>query len=105
VSSQDFSPAPYPLYAEAGTGEPYELPVFRSRERYWLYSLLFALTLLTTTVVGAAFGSRSAWCRRDSRGDFRHVDDRVDDRVDDHGFFGKFLFNDRIGLGGHRYDD
>lgn len=48
---------PYPLYAEAGTGEPYELPEFRTRERYWLYSLLFALTLLTTTVVGCAMQS------------------------------------------------
>jgi membrane-associated protease RseP (regulator of RpoE activity) len=57
VSSQDFSPAPYPLYAEAGTGEPYALPEFRTRERYWLHSLLFALTLLTTTVVGAAMQS------------------------------------------------
>ena len=57
MSSQDFSPAPYPLYAEAGTGEPYALPEFRTRERYWLYSLLFALTLLTTTVVGAAMQS------------------------------------------------
>ncbi len=26
----------------------------RTRERYWLYGLLFALTLLTTTIVGAA---------------------------------------------------
>jgi membrane-associated protease RseP (regulator of RpoE activity) len=57
VSSQDFSPAPYPLYAEAGTGEPYEVPEPRSRERYWLYSLLFALTLLTTTVVGVGMQS------------------------------------------------
>ena len=27
---------------------------------------------------------------------------RFDHRVKDHGFFGEFLFNDRIGLGGHR---
>jgi membrane-associated protease RseP (regulator of RpoE activity) len=54
VSSQDFSPAPFPLYAENGTGEPYELPRIRSRERYWLYGLLFSLTLLTTTVIGAS---------------------------------------------------
>src|SRR5262245_51819442 len=26
----------------------------RSRERYWLYGLLFGLTLLTTTIVGTA---------------------------------------------------
>ena len=25
----------------------------RTRERYWLYSLLFALTLVTTSLVGA----------------------------------------------------
>ena len=30
---------------------------------------------------------------------------RLDHRVKDHGFFGKFLFNDRIGLGGHRRDN
>ena len=57
MSSQDFSPAPYPLYAEAGTGEPYEIPGFRARERYWLHGLLFVLTLFTTTVVGAAMQS------------------------------------------------
>ena len=54
MSSQDFSPAPYPLYADSGTGEPYEVPEYRTRERYWLYSLLFALTFFTTTVVGAS---------------------------------------------------
>jgi membrane-associated protease RseP (regulator of RpoE activity) len=54
VSSQDFSPAPYPLYTGSGGGEAYALPVHRVRERYWLYGLLFAATLLTTTVVGAA---------------------------------------------------
>src|ERR1035438_10524579 len=57
VTSQEFYSAPYPLYAEAGTGEPYELPRYRTRERYWLYSLLFALTLLTTTVVGVGMQS------------------------------------------------
>jgi hypothetical protein len=58
----------------------------------------------TTTVISAAFGdgsSGSTWGRRDDSGDFSDFDDRVDD----HGFFGKFLFNDRIGLGGHRYDN
>jgi membrane-associated protease RseP (regulator of RpoE activity) len=53
VSSRDFSPAPYPYYAEDGTGEPYLLPQTRTRERYWLYGLLFAVTLITSTVVGA----------------------------------------------------
>jgi membrane-associated protease RseP (regulator of RpoE activity) len=57
VSSQDFSPAPFPVYAEAGTGEPYDIPAEPTRERYWLYSLLFALTLLTTTVVGTGMQS------------------------------------------------
>ncbi len=54
MSSQDYSPAPYPFYAENGTAEVYPFPAARPRERYWLYCLLFALTLLTTTVTGAA---------------------------------------------------
>jgi len=54
VSSQDYSPAPYPFYAENGTAEAYPIPVQRRRERYWLYGLLFAVTLLTATVTGAA---------------------------------------------------
>jgi membrane-associated protease RseP (regulator of RpoE activity) len=54
VSSQDSTPAPYPLYASGATGELYETPAVAVRERYWLYSLLFGLTLLTATVVGTA---------------------------------------------------
>ncbi len=55
MSSQDFSPAPYPLYAENGVTGPYAAWArARTRERYWLYCLLFALTLLTTTIVGSA---------------------------------------------------
>jgi len=54
VSSQDSTPAPYPLYATGAQGELYETPTTATRERYWLYSLLFALTLLTATVVGTA---------------------------------------------------
>lgn len=54
MSSQDLSPAPYPYFAENGRGTPYVLAPARRHERYWLYSLLFALTLLTTTIVGAA---------------------------------------------------
>ena len=42
VSSQDFSPAPYPLYADSGNGQEFAIPATRTRERYWLYSLLFA---------------------------------------------------------------
>jgi membrane-associated protease RseP (regulator of RpoE activity) len=54
VSPQDYSPAPYPLFAENGLGESQPAASVRTRERYWLYGLLFAATLLTTTVVGAA---------------------------------------------------
>jgi len=54
VSSQDFSPPPDPLYAEDGGPEAQAIPQFRVHERYWLYGLLFALTLTTTTLVGAA---------------------------------------------------
>ena len=54
MSSQDFSPAPYPLYAENGAGDSYVPLLHRTRERYWLYSLLFAITLVTTCAVGAS---------------------------------------------------
>jgi membrane-associated protease RseP (regulator of RpoE activity) len=45
---------PYPLYANGGGEEPFAAPAEATRERYWLYSLLFAITLLTATVVGTA---------------------------------------------------
>jgi membrane-associated protease RseP (regulator of RpoE activity) len=54
VSSQDYSPAPFPYYTENGTAEAYPVPTARPRERYWLYCLLFFLTLLTATITGAA---------------------------------------------------
>ena len=54
MSSQDFTPAPYPFYAGNGADTPYSAPTERTRERYWVYSLLFALTLVTTTAVGTA---------------------------------------------------
>ncbi len=54
MSSQDYSPASYPVYAGFGAGETQPEVSFRTRERYWLYGLLFALTLVTATVVGAA---------------------------------------------------
>jgi membrane-associated protease RseP (regulator of RpoE activity) len=54
VSPQDSSPAPYPDSAETGTGAAYVFAPQRTRERYWLYLLLFALTLLTTCIVGAS---------------------------------------------------
>jgi membrane-associated protease RseP (regulator of RpoE activity) len=53
VSSQDLSSAPFPFYAGHGGGA-FAAPVARARERYWVYGLLFAITLLTTTVVGAS---------------------------------------------------
>lgn len=54
MSSPDFSPAPYPQYAISGGNETVPLLATRSRERYWLHILLFVLTLLSTTIVGAA---------------------------------------------------
>ena len=57
MSSQDSTPAPYPDSAEDGTRGTYALAPPRTRERYWLYSLLFALTLATTCMVGAAMQS------------------------------------------------
>jgi len=54
VSSQDFSPAPYPSDTLEGGGAEY-LPVPPPvRNRYWLHGLLFLLTMLTTSMVGAA---------------------------------------------------
>jgi membrane-associated protease RseP (regulator of RpoE activity) len=53
VSSQDFSPAPYPFLVGNGDGQASLTAAVHSRERYWLHGLLFALTMLTTTVVGA----------------------------------------------------
>jgi membrane-associated protease RseP (regulator of RpoE activity) len=53
VSSQDFSPASYSLYAEDGNGEAAAVEAPK-RQLYWLHALLFALTLATSTVVGAA---------------------------------------------------
>jgi Zn-dependent protease len=54
VSSPDFSPAPYSSFAVSGGGQVCPLPVVAPRERYWLHILLFAATLLSTTIVGAA---------------------------------------------------
>jgi membrane-associated protease RseP (regulator of RpoE activity) len=50
VSPQD---SPYPDSVEIGTGGAYAFAPPRTRERYWLYALLFALTLATTCMVGA----------------------------------------------------
>jgi len=54
VSSQD---SPYPDSAEAGTGGAYVFAPPRTRERYWLHALLFALTMVTTCMVGATMQS------------------------------------------------
>jgi membrane-associated protease RseP (regulator of RpoE activity) len=54
VSSPDLSPASYPPYAVSGENDAVLFPAARSGERYWLHILLFALTLLSTTIVGAA---------------------------------------------------
>jgi Zn-dependent protease len=54
VSAQDFSPPPDPPDAQDGDFAVRATPEFRVRERYWLYGLLFAATLTTTTLVGAA---------------------------------------------------
>ena len=50
VSSQD---PPYPDLAGAGRAGTFVFAPPRQRERYWLYALLFALTLVTTCMVGA----------------------------------------------------
>jgi len=54
VSSQDFPPASYPLYAGSGVAEAPGLPEARFRDRYWLNAVLFAITLASTTAVGAS---------------------------------------------------
>ena len=54
MSPEDLSPAPYPFYAGNGTAEIHSVPLQRTRERYWLYGLLFFMTLVTATAVGAA---------------------------------------------------
>ena len=53
MSSQDFSPASLPAYAGNGSGVPIPARVSRRPHRYWLHGLLFAATLLSTTIVGA----------------------------------------------------
>jgi len=54
VSSQDFPPAPYPLYAGSGAAEAPGLPEARFRDHYWVHALLFLVTLASTTTVGAS---------------------------------------------------
>ena len=54
MSSPEFSPAPYSSYAVSGGSLARPLAGVAPRERYWLHILLFALTLFSTTMVGAA---------------------------------------------------
>lgn len=54
MSPQDYPPAPSPVFAAAGVGEWRPAEPEYPRERYWLYGLLFAATMVTATVVGAA---------------------------------------------------
>ncbi|MBV9506410.1 MAG: site-2 protease family protein [Acidobacteriia bacterium] len=59
MSSQDFSPGIYPYYAREAAdvqniGNGILPAQVKPRERYWLYGLLFVLTLLTTSIVGTA---------------------------------------------------
>ncbi|MCL4401147.1 MAG: site-2 protease family protein [Acidobacteria bacterium] len=50
---QDFSAAPQPFPAGEAPRLHWEYTAGTRRERYWLHAVLFVLTLLTTTVVGA----------------------------------------------------
>jgi membrane-associated protease RseP (regulator of RpoE activity) len=54
VSSQDFPLTPEPLYQQESYAAPCSAPQPRVRERYWLYGLLFAVTLVSTSMVGTA---------------------------------------------------
>ena len=54
MSPQDFPPASYPLYSVSGAAEAPGLPEARFRDRYWVNALLFAVTLASTTTVGAS---------------------------------------------------
>ena len=61
MASRDISPAPFPLQADLGvqradaaSGVRAAFYYPRVRDRYWLHALLFLVTFLTTTAVGAA---------------------------------------------------
>lgn len=54
MSSPDFSPAPYPFYAEEGPATEAVPSLSGPHERYWLHALLFLLTMFTTSMVGVA---------------------------------------------------
>ncbi len=54
MSPQDYSAVTYPAFAENGKGRGFLRAFPRLQERYWLYGLLFVLTLFSTTVVGSS---------------------------------------------------
>lgn len=61
MASRDISPASFPLpadlgvqHVEPGSGAREAFYYPRVRDRYWLHALLFLITFLTTTAVGAA---------------------------------------------------
>jgi membrane-associated protease RseP (regulator of RpoE activity) len=58
VSTQDFPPAPFSFAASSGDADALAVApaigIDPPRERYWLYALLFLVTLVSTTLVGAA---------------------------------------------------
>ena len=54
MSSPEISPASRSSFAVNGGGQIRPLPLVVPRERYWLHVLLFSLTLLSSTIVGAA---------------------------------------------------
>jgi hypothetical protein len=58
VSTQGFPPAPFPFSASSGDADAGPAApaagLDSPRERYWLYGLLFLVTLVSTSLVGAA---------------------------------------------------
>ena len=58
MSAQDYTPDAIPIPPANGTGTQALSWTQRVKNRYWLHALLFALTLFTTTTVGAGL-SRS----------------------------------------------
>lgn len=54
MSPQDYSAATYAACAANGNGVGIPRPLPRYHERYWLHGLLFFLTLISTTLVGAS---------------------------------------------------
>ncbi|MGP8246287.1 MAG: site-2 protease family protein [Bryobacteraceae bacterium] len=58
MSTQDFPPAPFPFAAPGGDADAFAAApaeaIAPPRERYWLYALLFIVTLVSTSLVGAA---------------------------------------------------